>query len=97
MYTEVRALGIQHVNQHLAGIDFSSLSHADRISMLQRILDNRIYGISYSPYMDGQEPGIEISAAQIEQRIKIIQPYTHWIRTFSCVEGNHLIPGIAKT
>ena len=96
MYTEVRAMGIQHVNRHLAGIDFSSLSHADRISMLQRILDNKIHGISYSPYMDGQEPGIEISAAQIEQRIKIIQPYTHWIRTFSCVEGNQHIPGIAK-
>ena len=46
--------------------------------------------------MDGQGPGTEISEAQIEQRLKIIQPYTHWIRTFSCVEGNQHIPRIAK-
>lgn len=96
MYTEVRALGIQHVNKHLAGIDFSSLSQADSISMLREILGNRIHGIAYSPYMDGQGPGAEISEAQIEQRLTIIEPYTHWIRTFSCVEGNEHIPRIAK-
>jgi len=96
MYTEARALGIQHVNRHLAGIDFSSLSHADSILMLREILDNKIHGISYSPYMDGQQPGIEISKQQIEQRLEIIQPYTRWIRTFSCVEGNQYIPEIAK-
>ena len=89
-------MGIQHVNKHLAGIDFSSLSHADSILMLREILDSKIHGISYSPYMDGQEPGIEISKEQIEQRLKIIQPYTQWIRTFSCVEGNQYIPEIAK-
>ena len=88
--------GKYSVNKHLAGINFSSLSHADRISMLQKILDEKIHGMSYSPYMDGQEPGVEIRNAQIEQRLKIIQPYTHWIRTFSCVEGNENIPGIAK-
>ena len=64
--------------------------------MLREILDNKIHGISFSPYLDGQGPGDELSEAQIEQRLKIIQPYTHWIRTFSCVEGNHLIPRIAK-
>ena len=88
--------GKYSVNKHLAGINFSSLNHTDRISMLQKILDEKIHGMSYSPYMDGQEPGVEISNAQIEQRLKIIQPYTHWIRTFSCVEGNENIPGIAK-
>lgn len=28
--------------------------------------------------------------------MKIIQPYTKWIRSFSCIEGNELIPKIAK-
>ena len=88
--------GKYSVNKHLAGLDFSSLSHADKIALLKKILENKIHGISYSPYMDGQEPGIEISEAQIEERLKIIQPYTHWIRTFSCVEGNQNIPRIAK-
>ena len=89
-------MGREHVNRHLAGIDFSSLTHAESISMLRKILDYKIFGISFSPYMDGQEPGIIISKEQIEQRMKIIAPYTSWIRTFSCVEGNEHIPAIAK-
>ena len=89
-------MGRQHVNRHLAGVDFSSLTHAESVSMLREILDNRIFGISFSPYMDGQEPGSIISKEQIEQRLKIIEPYTSWIRTFSCVEGNEHIPAIAK-
>jgi exo-beta-1,3-glucanase (GH17 family) len=84
------------VNKHLAGIDFSSLSHADRILLMQEILDRKIHGMSFSPYMDGQEPGIEISEEQIEQRMKIIQPYTNWVRTFSCVEGSQHAPRIGK-
>ncbi|MBT8114653.1 MAG: hypothetical protein KJP04_04705, partial [Arenicella sp.] len=79
-----------------AGIDFSSLSPAECISLLWEILDNRIHGIAFSPYQDGQEPGDEISEAQIEQRLKIIEPYVNWIRTFSCTEGNEHIPRIAK-
>ena len=89
-------MGREHINRHLAGIDFSTLTHADSISMLRKILDNKIFGISFSPYMDGQEPGSVISKEQIVQRLKIIAPYTDWIRTFSCVEGNEHIPAIAK-
>ena len=96
VYSEVKELGIQYVNKYLAGIDFSSLSYSDSVSMLRKILDNKIHGIAYSPYLDGQRPGIDISKQQIEQRLKIIQPYTKWIRTFSCAGGNEYIPGIAK-
>jgi glucan 1,3-beta-glucosidase len=88
--------GKYSVNKHLAGLDFSSLSHDEKIILLKKILENMIHGIAYSPYMDGQEPGDEISEAQIEERLKIIQPYTHWVRTFSCTDGNQQIPGIAK-
>ncbi|MBT8118219.1 MAG: glycosyl hydrolase [Gammaproteobacteria bacterium] len=63
---------------------------------MREILDRKIHGMSFSPYMDGQEPGIEISEDQIEQRMKIIQPYTNWVRTFSCVEGSQHAPRIAK-
>jgi exo-beta-1,3-glucanase (GH17 family) len=89
-------LGKLHVNQHLAGVDFSSLSHDECIALLREILDDRIHGIAFSPYLDGQGPGVEIGRSQIEQRLQIIQPHTHWIRTFSCTEGNQAIPGIAK-
>ena len=88
--------GKYQINKYLAGIDFASLSHADRISLMREILDRKIHGMSFSPYMDGQEPGIEISEAQIEQRMKIIQPYTNWVRTFSCIEGSEHAPRIAK-
>ena len=28
--------------------------------------------------------------------MKIIAPYTKWIRSFSCIEGNELIPKVAR-
>ncbi len=88
--------GKYQINKYLAGIDFASLSHADRILLMREILDRKIHGMSFSPYMDDQEPGVEISEAQIEQRMKIIQPYTNWVRTFSCIEGSEHAPRIAK-
>ena len=80
----------------MAGIEFASLTHAERVLLMREILDRKIHGMSFSPYMDGQEPGIEISEDQIEQRMRIIQPYTNWVRTFSCVEGSQHAPRIAK-
>ncbi len=55
-----------------------------------------MHGIGFSPYEEGQEPGEPISEEQIRRRMKIIAPYTSWIRSFSCTEGNELIPRIAK-
>ena len=59
--------GKYNVNKHLAGMDFSGLDYADKVELLKKILESKIHGISYSPYMDGQEPGVEIGEAQIEQ------------------------------
>lgn len=78
-----------------AGLDFSSMTHADKISLFHQILNQKIHGISYSPYIDGQSPGTEISEQQIRLRMAIIQPYTNWIRSFSCIEGNQETPRIA--
>ena len=50
----------------------------------------------FSPYLEGQEPGTQISEEQIKRRIEIIKPHTQWVRSFSCTEGNELIPKIAK-
>ena len=55
-----------------------------------------MHGICFSSYLDGQEPGSVISAEQIRERIKVVKPYTKWVRTFSCTDGNELIPAIAK-
>ena len=88
--------GQYHTNKHLAGIDFSKLSAEQRVSLFNDILERKIHGIAFSPYMDGQGPGTEISEAQILQRLNIIKPYVHWVRSFSCTEGHQAIPRIAQ-
>ncbi|MGY8910590.1 MAG: glycoside hydrolase family 17 protein, partial [Flavobacteriales bacterium] len=55
-----------------------------------------MHGICFSMYGDGQEPGDTITEEQVERRIKILKPYTKWIRSFSCIEGNEHIPRMAK-
>ena len=81
----------------LAGIDLSRLSIDDLRALVRKILDAKIHGISFSPYIEGQGPGTEVSAAQIRERLALIQPYVKWIRSFSCKEGNEQIPAIAKS
>jgi len=53
------------------------------------------FTLNRSMYEDGQEPGDIITEKQVERRIKIIKPYTKWVRSFSCTEGNEHIPRIA--
>ncbi|MEM1056164.1 MAG: glycosyl hydrolase family 17 protein [Bacteroidota bacterium] len=80
----------------LRGVDFSSMSTQDKIARLKSILERKIHGIAFSPYLDGQEPGDEMSEEQIRERLAIIAPYTDWIRTFRCIEGNQHVPRIAR-
>ncbi|MDJ0906467.1 MAG: glycosyl hydrolase family 17 protein [Woeseiaceae bacterium] len=80
----------------LAGIDIAGMSEIDLRKLVREILENGIHGISFSPYVEGQGPGTQIGADQIRERLAFIQPYVNWIRTFSCSEGNELIPAIAK-
>ena len=63
------------------------MSRAEKLELLQAILRHQIHGLSFSPYVDGQSPGAEVSEQQIRQRLSIIQPYTHWIRSFSCTRA----------
>ena len=80
----------------LAGINLSGMSETDLRGLVRKILDAKIHGLSFSPYVEGQGPGTQIGEAQIRERLAIIQPYVRWIRTFSCSEGNELIPAIAR-
>ncbi len=89
-------MGILHrLNKTLAGIDVSSYTIDELKEIVRDILDEKIYGIAFSPYLDGQGPGTPISAAQIRERLTIVQPHVSLVRTFSCTEGNELIPKIA--
>lgn len=80
----------------LAGINIAGMSESELRKLVRQILENGIHGISFSPYVEGQGPGTQIGAHQIRERLAFIQPYVRWIRTFSCSEGNELIPAIAK-
>ena len=63
---------------------------------LERLLADKMHGISFSAYLEGQQPGDELSPEQIEHRMAILAPRFNWVRSFSTIEGNQLIPRIAK-
>lgn len=80
----------------LAGIDFSTVSDEQLVALLRGKLEQQIHGIAFSPYVDGQGPGTEISDQQIYDRLSIIRSSVDWVRSFSCTEGNQSIPKIAR-
>lgn len=79
------------------GIDLSSKSETEITTQFNQILSNGLHGLCFSPYVEGQDTGDILSENQIRRRLDIITPHAKWIRTFSCTEGNELIPEIAYT
>lgn len=79
----------------LAGVTLAQKSDKELQDEFKNILDNGMHGLCFSPYEEGQEAGDQISEAQIRRRMEIIKPYTKWIRTFSCTDGNEIIPKLA--
>ena len=80
----------------LTNVDLVKKSTEDLASLYNEVLSTGIHGLCSSPYEEGQQPGDTLTEEQIRRRLKIIQPYTKWIRSFSCTEGNELIPKIAR-
>jgi exo-beta-1,3-glucanase (GH17 family) len=76
--------------------DFAEKTTVEIKSLFQEVLDNGMHGLCFSLYEDGQKPGDIISEEQVRRRMKIIAPYTKWVRSFSCTEGNEFIPKIAR-
>lgn len=83
-------------NKSLAGLNYSDYSSEKLKNLCTTVLDNGMYGLCFSPYEEGQKPGDIITESQIRRRLEIIAPYTKWIRSFSCTEGNDSIPKLAK-
>ena len=77
------------------GVDFSKLSREELEKLWRETLENGMHGLCFSMYEDGQGPGDIITEEQVRRRMDIIKPYTQWVRSFSCVEGNEHIPRIA--
>ena len=80
----------------LAGLSYEGATPESLRALFRKALDAGMHGIGFSPYIEGQKPGDIITEEQIRRRMEIIRPYTKWVRSFSCTEGNELIPKIAK-
>ena len=80
----------------LASVDYAGMSIEDLRALFHEYLAEGMHGLCFSPYQEGQQPGDQLSEEQIRRRLEIIKPYTSWIRSFSCTEGNEQIARIAK-
>jgi len=80
-----------------SGVDFSALSTEELKALYRQVLQDGLHGLCSSFYEEGQQPGDTLTAEQITRRLSIMKPYIQWIRSFSCTEGNELIPRIAKS
>lgn len=80
----------------LTAIDYAEKNLKEVKQLYKEVLSQGVHGLCFSPYLEGQKPGSQLTESQIRKRINIIKPYTKWIRSFSCTEGNELIPKIAK-
>lgn len=80
---------------NFVGIDYIDLSDDDLKKLWRKSLQKGMHGICFSIYEDGQQPGAIITLEQVERRIKILQPFSKWVRSFSCIEGNEHVPRIA--
>jgi glucan 1,3-beta-glucosidase len=92
---------VDYLNQELVQdnyqeIQISELNAKDLVKIWRQTLEDGMHGVCFSLYEDGQKPGDIISEEQVRRRMKIIAPYTKWVRSFSCTEGNEFIPKIAR-
>jgi glucan 1,3-beta-glucosidase len=81
---------------NLAGVELSGASIDELQKLFTKYFNNGMHGLCFSPYEEGQEPGMQISEEQIRRRMDIIKSKTKWVRSFSCTDGNEMIPRIAK-
>ncbi len=85
-----------HNHPTLKRVDYSKHSSVELEELFRQVLAGGMHGICYSAYEEGQRPGHVLTIEQIRKRMAIIAPYTSWVRSFSCIEGNELIPMVAK-
>ncbi len=80
----------------LSGLDFSGKSEKEIADLFLSTLEQGMHGLCMSPYEEGQEPGDMLSETQVRRRLQIMQPFTGWVRSFSCTEGNELVAKVAR-
>jgi len=56
-----------------------------------------LYGLGFSPHVDGQGPGTPVSQSQIEDRLSVVAFPAQYVRTWGSRNGLELIPDTAAT
>lgn len=93
--TKIKYLGVDR--SKLENMKYSNTSKNDLESLMKKHIEEGIFGLGFSPYLDGQNPNdlAQITDVQIANRLEVIRPHTNWVRTFSCTNGNEVVPRIA--
>jgi len=65
----------------LTNVDLSKKSTKELKAIFKEVLFDGVHGFCSSPYEEGQQPGDTLTEDQIRRRLKIIKPYTKWIRS----------------
>ena len=87
---------VSQENTSKSSLNLESLSETEIKNTFKVTLQKGMHGLCFSPYAEGQNIGDQLSEAQISKRMAIVKPHTKWIRSFSCTDGNELIPKVAK-
>ncbi len=77
-------------------IDLSNKCNTELQTLFKETLNEGMHGLCFSPYTETQQLGDIINREQVLRRMEIISPSVKWVRSFSCSEGNELIPQVAK-
>lgn len=77
-------------------VNFTSKSDSEIKGLFSDALQQGVHGLCFSPYSQGQDIGDQLDEGQIRNRMQVIEPYTKWVRSFSCTDGNEFIPKVAK-
>ena len=88
-------VGIDSGYRSNTDLDFTSISEREIKKLFSATLNKGVHGFCFSPYMEGQNIGDQLSEDQIQRRMDVIAPYTKWVRSFSCTDGNEFIPKVA--
>ena len=94
-YQREKFLSLQKIPALATDVDFTSLSNVEMKQQFSKSLNRGLSGICFSPYLEGQNIGDNLSEQQIQRRMAIVAPHTKWVRSFSCTEGNEFIPRVA--
>lgn len=76
-------------------IDLEGVSETEMHALFKNRLENGVHGLCFSPYLEGQEANDTLTETQIRRRMDVVSSHTKWIRSFSCTNGNELIPEVA--